>query len=1053
MTGLEIAIIGMAGRFPGARNLREFWANLVAGKESISFFSDEELLLSGVSPEMIARPEYVRARGILEAPESFDAGFFKFTPREAEITDPQHRCFLECAWEACEDAGYVPDAFGGYVGVFAAAATSSYFFHQVIPGLGSDFAFGDTMSVLGNEKDFLPTRLSYKLGLKGPSVTVSTGCSSSLVATHLACKSLLAGECDMALAGGVSIRFPAKMGYPFQEGGIASPDGHCRTFDEQARGSVFGSGVGVALLKRLEDALADRDSIYAVIKGSAINNDGSRRVGFTAPSVEGQCEAIRLARLMAGVEPESISYIECHGTATPIGDPIEVHALKESAGPGAPKNFCALGSVKTNIGHTAEAAGMAGLIKTALALRNRKIPASLHFTSPNPKLELEGGPFYVNDKLRDWTPNGHPLRAGVSSFGIGGSNAHVVVEEAPRRIAEASHRRRHLLTISARSASALETATDQLCSFLSENPQINLADAAFTTHVGRKPFDHRRIVVCRDADDAVKTLKTRVSGRVFSNLKLSSDAPNVAMMFPGLGNDQTGMAADLYQTEPFFRSEMDRYFEFLPQETISELRGILGLDIETGYSSGGTAPLRKPDLRTLFKRAPEVPESESSQRTDLAQLALFLTELALARLWMHWGMRPKALIGYSLGEFTAACVAGVFSPQDALKIVSARAKLIQSLPLGAMLAVPLAERELPPDALADLSIAAVNGPSLVVLSGPLEAIEALQISLKASGVDSRRLQARHALHSPSMASISESFIEVMKQFPASSPQIPYLSNVTGDWIRPEEACNPHYWARHLCGTVRFGDGVEKLCEAGINLFVEVGPGQTLCSLLLQHPACRGTKSTAGLQSLSGAFDTEGDSSVLLTTIGRLWLEGWSPDWTLFHGDERRSRVQLPTYPFERKIYRVQATQGWSVPAVGSAFPATQASAEAPSQVWMSRSDGSNRSEEEEMPLLATGEGILPGTELQQKIATLWHELLGIEEIRIDDNFFKLGGDSLLGTRLISRLKEIFPIELPLRTLIESPTIGLLAETVELLLLQKIEGLSDQEAAELAGKLE
>jgi acyl transferase domain-containing protein len=1061
ITGLEIAIIGMAGRFPGATDLRKFWQNLAEGRECISVFSDDELLASGVSPEDMSRPKYVRARGVLKAPESFDAGFFKFTPREAEMTDPQQRVFLECAWEAFEDAGYVPDSFGGLVGVFAAAATSTYFFYQVVPALGSGFAFNDPQSVLSNEKDFLPTRVSYKLNLKGPSVAVSTGCSSSLVATHIACKSLLAGECDMALAGGVSIHFPLKNGYIFQEGGFASPDGHCRTFDIQAQGSVFGSGIGVVLLKRLEDALMDRDSIYAVIKGSAINNDGSRRIGFTAPSIEGQSEVIRLARSMADVDDASITYIETHGTATPIGDPIEVQALTEAAGRSARKQSCAIGSVKTNIGHTAEAAGVAGLIKTALSLKHKQIPASLHFTKPNPKLGLEASPFYVNDKLNDWVDHGLPLRAGVSSFGIGGSNAHVVLEEAPAAAPGRSHRKHSLLTISARSASAQEAYTDRFCDFLSENKHVNLADVAFTSHVGRKSFDCRRMLVCHDTDDAAQALKSRDRQRVFSSAKPPREALHVAMMFPGLGDDHASMAAELYQTEPVFRAQIDHCLQLLPEDIRVNLRNTLQLTNPAPVNAAKTPATKSgPDLRQMLGRnmgrnnaACSAPLSPG--RTDLAQIALFITEFSLAWLWMHWGLRPQALIGYSLGEFTAACVAEVFSLEDALKLVSARAKLIQSLPAGAMLAVPLPEQDVQNLVGAELSVAAVNGPSLTVLSGPVEMIEDLQGRLKSDGVDTRRVHTHHGLHSRSMASIAESLTEVAKQFPAKPPRIPYLSNVTGDWIQPQEACNPEYWARHLCGAVRFGDGIEKLRQSGTHVFLEAGPGQTLCSLVLQHPACRSGEAAIGLQSLASVYDSGDDGTVLLSSLGRLWLEGWTPDWAAFHGDERRSRLSLPTYPFERKVYRVQSSSqpvpaSRIVPAAVPRSPVVLKETIAPASETSPPASLPEIKGEESAAL--DPQRVLPETELQRKVAEIWYELLGIEEISIYDSFFKLGGDSLLGTRLISRLKEMFPIELPLRKLIESPTIALLSETIESLLLQKLANLSDEEAADLAENL-
>lgn len=1055
-TGLEIAIIGMSGRFPGSSNLHQFWQNLAEGRECISFFSDEELLASGVSPDQFERPEYVRARGILKDPESFDAGFFKLTPREAEIMDPQQRLFLECAWEAFEDAGYVPDTFKGLIGVFAGVGTSTYFFYQIVPALGSGFAFNDAMSVLSNEKDFLPTRVSYKLNLKGPSVAVSTGCSSSLVATHMACKSLLAGECDMALAGGVSVHFPVKNGYIYAEGGFASPDGHCRSFDAQAQGSVFGSGVGVVLLKRLEDALNDRDSIYGVIKGSAMNNDGSRRIGFTAPSIEGQCEVIRMARFMAGVDPDSITYIETHGSATPIGDPIEIQALIEAASATSiHKQSCGVGSVKTNIGHTAEAAGVAGLIKTTLSLKHRKIPASLHFTKPNPKLGLENSPFYVNDKLKDWNANGSPLRAGVSSFGIGGSNAHLVLEESPKVISEGSHRNHHLITISARSTSAVEAQTDQMRAFLAENRHINLADVAFTSQVGRKAFDYRRVLICHDVDDAVKTLETRDRQKLFSNAKPSREAPNVVMMFPGLGDDHGGMAVELYQTEPVFRAELDRCIQLLQQEIQLELRVILKIDSSSASANNTMpAPRSGPDLRRMLGRNHgngTVTGHVANGRTDLAQIALFITELALARLWLHWGLQPKALIGYSLGEFTAACVAEVFSLPNAIKIVSARARLIQSLSPGAMLAVPLPEKDMQHLVGEDLCIAAVNGPSLTVLSGPVVAIDDLQTRLKFDGVDTRRVQTSHALHSQSMSSITESLTEFVKQFPARPPKIPYLSNVTGDWIQPQEACSPEYWARHLCGTVRFGEGIEKLRQSENHIFLEVGPGQTLCSLVLQHPACRG-ESALGLQSLSSVYDKVDDSFVLLSSLGRLWLEGCAPNWTLFHADDPRSRLSLPTYPFERKVYRVQPAINQAVSG-SPMFPQprvtlTEPIALAPKPKIPGPLPQANVGEAAVIDI----QHVLPETELQHKVAGIWYELLGIEQIGIYDSFFKLGGDSLLGTRLISRLKEMFPIELPLRKLVESPTIAQLSETIELLLLEKLNDLSDQEAADLAENL-
>src|SRR5689334_704855 len=667
-----IAIVGMAGRFPGARNLDEFWRNLHDGVEAISSFSEEELRAAGIDSALLRDPAYVKAGGILEDIELFDASFFGINHREAEMMDPQHRVFLECAWEALENAGYNSDSYDARIGVYAGHGLTSYLLSNLYSNRQSIWALSGGQSLLGNEKDYLSTRVSYKLNLSGPSISVQTACSTSLVAVHLACQSLLNGECSMALAGGVTISVPQKAGYKYEEGGIMSPDGHCRTFDASAKGTVAGSGVGIVVLKRLEDALASGDTIHAVIKGSAINNDGSQKAGYTAPSIEGQAAVISEALHMAGVEAATIGYVEAHGTGTVLGDPIEVAALTQAfrAGTDA-KEFCAIGSVKSAIGHADTAAGVAGLIKTVLALKHKQLPPSLHFEVPNPGIDFADSPFYVNAKLGEWTSNGTPRRAGISSFGIGGTNAHVIVEEAPDGAAAGTVRPLHLITLSAKTAGALATSAGNLAAHLRQHPELNVADVAHTLQRGRKAFDHRLVVVCRDLDEAVAALEAQ-DARVVTSVQETNDHP-VLFMFPGQGAQHPGMSAELYEVEPAFRKQIDLCSELLRPHLGCDLRSLLYPSQENFDEAG-----------------------ERLKQTMFTQPALFVVEYALAKLWLSWGVRPRAMIGHSIGEYVAACLAGVLSLEDALMLVAMRGRLMQSTPPGAMIAVPLPDGELRP---------------------------------------------------------------------------------------------------------------------------------------------------------------------------------------------------------------------------------------------------------------------------------------------------------------------------------------------------------------------
>jgi acyl transferase domain-containing protein len=903
-TGLEVAIIGMAGRFPGAPDLAAFWDLLQGGVEAISFFSLQELTAAGVDPALLADPRFVAARGVLASADLFDADFFGYSPREAEAMDPQQRVFLECAWEALENAGCDPASFPGLAGIWGGVAMNSYFLNLLSqPGLIA--ALGPQQISLGNDKDFLCTRAAYKLGLEGPALTVQTACSSSLVAVHAACQALLGGECDLALAGGVSVGFPQVSGYLYQENGILSPDGHCRTFDARARGSVSGQGVGLVVLKRLEKAREDGDTIRAVIKGSAVNNDGSAKAGFTAPRVDGQAKVVRAAHLTAEVEAATISFVETHGTGTELGDPIEVAALTQAfrAATGD-QGFCALGSVKTNIGHLDAAAGIAGLIKTVLALEHRTLPATLHFEAPNPQIELEGSPFYVQARRSSWPRLGGPRRAGVSSFGLGGTNAHVVLEEAPALApSDPPARPWQLLLLSARTESALEAATDRLADHLRGADSSELADLAFTGQTGRRAFRHRRALVARDRTEAAEVLAGRGPGRLMT-AALPAEPAQVAFVFSGLGDHYAGMGRGLYRSEPVFRAAIDRCAELLAPELGLDLRQVLyppAAEPEAPAVQGAGL-----DLRALL-RGPAPAADEPLQRTELAQPALFAVEHALACLWESWGARPRAGLGYSLGEYSAACQAGVLSLADALALVARRARLIQWLPPGAMLAVSLSEAEVVPWLNPALALAAVNGPTLSVVSGPVEAVAALARRLTEAGTVCRPLRTTHAFHSPEMASLAAPFRELVRSFELRPPAIPYLSNVTGTWIRDEEATDPDYWVAHLLRPVRFARGIAELLRLPGRTLLEIGPGRSLGSLAVQlaQGAGEGPIALPTVSSLRHEHDRQDDQAFALRGLGQLWLAGVNPDWAALHSGDRRRRVPLPSYPFERRRFFVE----------------------------------------------------------------------------------------------------------------------------------------------------
>jgi acyl transferase domain-containing protein len=876
----DIAVIGMALRFPGARNVTEFWRNLRDGVESILPLSEEELRVSGVRPEEFNHPRYVKAAAYIDDIEWFDAAFFGVNAREAAIIDPQHRIFLECAWEALEDAGYNPDTYDGLIGVYAGASTNAYLLGNLWTG---DKLKNEHVDVSGIHKDYLTTNVSFRLNLRGPSFTVQSFCSTSLVAAHVAFQSLLNNECDMALAGGVRIGVPQKVGYLYEEGGIMSPDGHCRTFDARAQGIVFGSGAGIVVLKRLQDALADGDHIHAVIKGSSVNNDGAKKANYMAPSVDGQAEVVLETLAMSGVEAEQISYLETHGTGTALGDPIEIAALTKAFRTQTRRNgFVAIGSVKPNIGHLDAAAGVASLIKTVLALEHKMLPPSLHYERSNPAIDFANSPFYVNATLAEWKSTGRPRTAGVTSLGFGGTNAHMVLQEAPapRRMEKGAPW--ELLVLSARTPRALEQATANLAAHLKAHRDVNLSDVAYTLQVGRKGFNHRRVVVCSDAADAATALEELAPARVSTAEQPQRERP-VVFMFPGLGSQYVNMGRELYETEAFFREQLDTCAEFLKPQ--------LGFSI----------------IDVLYPTEALVPQAEERLlRASIMQPVLFAFEYSLARLWMQWGVRPGGMIGHSLGEYVAACLAGVFPLREALRVVAMRGRLVdESAQHGAMLVVHLPEQEvlarLPPR----LSLAAVNAPSLCVLSGTEEAVEGFRAELASGGVECRLLNVKHAYHSDLMEPLLERFGQFLRQVRLQPPQMRFMSNVTGTWISVREATSADYWVKHLRQTVHFAAGLEALLADPDTVPLEVGPGRTLSTFAKQNPRLGGRKVV--LSSVRHPQERVSDTRFLLESLGKLWLAGVDVHWPGLRHKQHRSRLSLPTYPFQRQRYWIEPT--------------------------------------------------------------------------------------------------------------------------------------------------
>jgi amino acid adenylation domain-containing protein len=1009
-----VAIIGMTGRFPGADSVEDFWKNLCNGVESVTFFNKSEL---EPSERAVAEQNegYVAARPLLRNADMFDAEFFSVYPKEAAQMDPQHRIFLECAWEVLERAGYDPNHTRESVGVFAGCSMNTYFMHNLanqadvgkrsfLEDFTGNYQVGNYATMLGNDKDFLATRISYKLNLHGPSMSVQSACSTSLVAVAQACQSLLTQGCDMALAGAVSVTFPMHRGYIAQEGGLASLDGHCRPFDEHASGTVFGHGAGVLLLKRLDDALADGDQVLAVIRGFAVNNDGSMKVGYTAPSVEYQAQVIARAQKIAGVSADSISYIEAHGTGTPIGDPIEVAALTRAfRSTTSATQFCSLGTAKANVGHLDVAAGATGLIKTILQIQNRTIPGLLHFTNPNPHLDLANSPFFVDQKPRAWETNGFPLRAGVSAFGVGGTNAHVIVEEPPVARNSDSGREYQLLIWSAKTPTALTNITESLGQHFSTHSNANLADAAYTLQVGRSTHKLRRAAVV--ANNAEAAGLSRLAAIDVTQNDKPFEKPRLVFCFPGQGVQTIGMGKRLYQTEPVFRQHFD--------ECDAKLLPLLGESL----------------LSVVYAAEPTLEATATLNQTVYAQPAIFAFEYAMAQLWLSWGITPAAMVGHSVGEYVAACLSGVITLDDALKLIAARCRLMQNLPTGSMLAVRAEEAivsSLITSTNVEIDIAAINSPRLCVVSGSDQAIQTFITHLDAKKIAHRKLATSHAFHSRMLDPMLDEFASHVRKAAFHAPEIPYVSSLTGEWASAEEVAKPEYWTRHLRHTVRFADAIRTVAAAPETILLEVGPSETLVQMMRLTTLDQSSSKSAPLVFASQALakDNIAEDKAMLIALGRLWAAGVQPDWRKLHAGSRRQRILLPTYPFDRKRF-------WVEPALSSTAAAPNSFSQAllPQAISSPTEMTISPVPAEDLIMATPSPVTTDNAPMLNDLKALIADLSGTDlaDAEAEASFLELGFDSLFLTQLTQGIQNKYRVKLTFRQIMESyPTLDSLS---------------------------
>jgi amino acid adenylation domain-containing protein len=981
-TAFDVAIIGAAGRFPGARNLDQLWHNLCQGVESVTTFPRAAL-----DPLVPLRdrndPHYIPARGILEGVDLFDASFFNISPSEAELMDPQLRFFLETAWEAFENAGYVGGDIDGEVGVWAGMGNNFYYHHNVLTRPDKLAVMGEIAAEIANEKDHIAPRVSHKLNLRGPSLSVHTACSTTLVVVENAYQALVSHQVDVALAGGVDIRTPQRSGQRYEEGGVFSIDGHCRPFDAAATGTMFGEGVGAVVLKRLDDALRDNDTIYAVIKGAAVNHDGGNKVSYLAPSIAGQAKVVASALAIGDVNPDSVTFIEAHGTATPIGDPIEVEALTQVFRTFTQRRrFCAIGSIKGNFGHATTAAGIAGVLKVMLALRHQRIPPTLHFQSPNPRIDFASSPFFVNNRLIEWKPKNGPRRAGVSSFGFCGTNAHVVLEEAPLAPTSAAPSRpAQLILLSARSAPALDDLAQRWSKSLANASPSELADAAYTSHVGRKRFQFRRYVVV-ESTEALGDKLVQKAGARSETLKSDEAKPKVAFMFPGQGSQYIHMGSRLYQGETCFREAVDRCVVGLVPHLGCDLRDFL-------------FPSQRDSERA----------SESLNNTFYTQPAIFTISYAIALQMQHWGIGPSAFVGHSIGEFVAATLAGIMGLDDALRLVATRGRLMQKLPAGSMLTVRLPVETIIEQLPVGMDVAAINGPQLTVVAGPSPLVNGFADKLAADGIACRLLHTSHAFHSSMMDEMVEPFLQTVKTVPLSEPRIPLVSSVTGEWARPGELTDPGYWARHVRSTVQFSKAVQVLLAEPGQVLLECGPRRTCVALALQHRPKNPTRIIGTMPEGAEPADEHHD---ILAALGSLWLQGCDLSWSAYHQHEIRRRVGLPSYPFQRRRYWLDP----GVAATGTAAPDAREVKTTP--IGRPNTKTSDGVDGQPPPIAPSGDRFL------ETVRLLIEELLGskVEAFDEEARFILLGLDSLMLTQLARTIRVRHGLEVTFRDLVE-----------------------------------
>jgi len=986
----DVAVIGMAGRFPGANTIAELWNILKEGKETISFFTKEELD-PFIPTEIKNDPDYVSARGLIDDADKFDPAFFGINPKLAELMDPQQRIFLEVVWELLENTGYLPQRYSGSIGIFAGSGNNSYYLNNVLSNKVLVERMGSFQVMTFNEKDYVASRTAYQLNLNGPAVSVYSACSTSLLAITQAVENIRGGKCDVAIAGGVAITSPLKSGHIYQDGAMLSRDGHCRSFDIDAQGTVFSDGAGAVLLKSREDAERDGDKIYAIIKGIGVNNDGGGKGSFTAPSAEGQAGAIALAIQDSGIPAADISYVETHGTATPLGDPIEIEGLNIAFGNQEKKQFCAIGSVKSNMGHLTAASGVAGFIKTVLSLHNKKLLPSINFKKPNPNIDFANSSFFVNDKFRDWNVKNKRI-AGVSSFGVGGTNVHVVVEEyenIPRQSGGSRHWQ--LINWSAKTANSREAFAKRLAGWVEKDPNVNTADIAYTLNTTRQDFNFRRFVIAADNKELIGILNSSAVLPTESK-QLKDNLSEIVFMFPGQGSQYVNMGIELYRDEPVFRDAVDECASLL-EETLNE------------------------DIRDIiYPKNSDKEAEEKINNTYYTQPAIFVIEYATARLWMSWGLQPNAFVGHSIGEFVAAHFAGVFSLRDGLKLIATRGRMMAALPRGSMLAVRSDYERISNLLTNDLSLAVINSPGSCVIAGPIDSIADFSKLLSEKNISNRVLLTSHAFHSSMMDPIVKPFEEIVKQVKLSLPRLPIVSTVTGKWLTDADATDPAYWAAHLRSTVRFADAVATVLEEDNKLILEMGPKNVTASLVRQQAA---KKISVAIPSLD---ISEGQSEYysILKAVGQLWLNGIGLDWESFYKGQQRLKLHLPNYAFEKNVY-------WVNPVVnnvtnGNAQPILDIS-----------TDIQNPQANNHLENTSTQNNIMRKDALIEQVKGILENASGIEMegVTPDMTFIEIGLDSLLLTQIALNLKKEFGLPITFRQLTEEyGSLDLLADYLD-----------------------